>query len=143
MREFVHTRDGTCRMWGCTRRATHTDLDHTTPWPGGSTSPGNLASLCRRHHRMKQHRRWRYTPHDNGDITWTSSTGTTRHTQPLHRVIPTPGSPPEPTPDAPGAPEPVGAVGVSNHAAAGASAVPASAVVISNDVAAEAAPPPF
>ncbi|MGL4743997.1 MAG: hypothetical protein ACRCZD_01220 [Phycicoccus sp.] len=97
MREFVHTRDGTCRMWGCTRRATHTDLDHTRPWPGGPTSPSNLVSLCRRHHRMKQHGRWRYTLHDDGDVTWVSTTGTTRHTEPAHRIIPALGSRAEPS----------------------------------------------
>ncbi len=61
MRELVTTRDGTCRMWGCTRPADHTDLDHTRPWPDGPTTPANLAGLCRRHHRMKQTGRWRYT----------------------------------------------------------------------------------
>ncbi|MGL4178632.1 MAG: HNH endonuclease, partial [Dermatophilaceae bacterium] len=82
------------------------DLDHTTPWPGGSTSPGNLVSLCRRHHRMKQHGRWCYTLHDNGDITWTSSTGTTRHTHPAHRVIPSPGPRREPISGSVHVPEP-------------------------------------
>ena len=47
MREFVTTRDGTCRMWGCSRRADHVDLDHTRPWPTGPTTPVNLAGLCR------------------------------------------------------------------------------------------------
>ncbi|MFQ6173445.1 hypothetical protein ACK8HX_17740, partial [Oryzobacter sp. R7] len=35
VRELVTTRDGTCRMWGCTRAATHADLDHLRPWPAG------------------------------------------------------------------------------------------------------------
>ncbi|MGL4174555.1 MAG: DUF222 domain-containing protein [Dermatophilaceae bacterium] len=120
MREFVHTRDGTCRMWGCGRRAAHTDLDHTTPWPGGPTAPGNLVSLCRRHHRMKQHGRWRYTLHDDGDITWISTTGTVRRTHPTHRVIPPPGSRRETTLDAVDASGPVSATtvpAVSNHVA--------------------------
>ncbi len=86
MREFVTTRDGTCRMWGCTRRADHTDLDHTRPWPDGPTTPANLAGLCRRHHRMKQHGRWRYTMTDDGTITWISTTGRTRTTEPQHRA---------------------------------------------------------
>ncbi|MGL5927311.1 MAG: HNH endonuclease signature motif containing protein, partial [Dermatophilaceae bacterium] len=97
MRRFVHTRDGTCRMWGCTRRATHTDVDHTKPWPSGPTSPSNLVSLCRRHHRMKQYGRWRYTLEPNGDVTWVSTTGTVRRTHPAHRVIPPPGSRRTPT----------------------------------------------
>uniref|UniRef100_UPI0026041A4A HNH endonuclease signature motif containing protein n=1 Tax=uncultured Phycicoccus sp. TaxID=661422 RepID=UPI0026041A4A len=72
MRDFVTTRDGTCRMWGCTRAADHTDLDHTRPWPTGTTTPANLVALCRRHHRMKHHGRWRPTLTDDGTVTWTS-----------------------------------------------------------------------
>ncbi len=86
MRELVTTRDGTCRMWGCTRPADHTDLDHTRPWPDGPTTPANLAGLCRRHHRMKQHGRWRYTMTPDGTITWISTTGHTRTTEPQHRL---------------------------------------------------------
>ena len=86
MRRFVATRDGTCRMWGCSRTAEHVDLDHTRPWPRGSTTPQNLVALCRRHHRMKQQGRWRYRLHSDGTVTWVSSTGRTRTTEPEHRV---------------------------------------------------------
>ncbi|MGL4176470.1 MAG: hypothetical protein ACRCSN_10370, partial [Dermatophilaceae bacterium] len=103
------------------------DLDHTTPWPGGSTSPGNLVSLCRRHHRMKQHGRWCYTLHDNGDITWVSTTGTVRRTHPAHRVTPALSPRPESTPDAPGVPEPACAAGRSNDAVADADPLPDAA----------------
>ncbi len=88
MREFVTTRDGTCRMWGCSRRADHVDLDHTRPWPDGPTSPANLAGLCRRHHRLKQTGRWRYSLDPDGTITWTSTTGRARTTEPAHRQVP-------------------------------------------------------
>ena len=57
--DFVKTRDGTCRMWGCSRPAERCDLDHTRPWPEGATTPTELESLCRRHHRFKQTGRWR------------------------------------------------------------------------------------
>ncbi|WP_101394774.1 HNH endonuclease signature motif containing protein [Phycicoccus duodecadis] len=86
MRDFVTTRDGTCRMWGCSRRAEYTDLDHTRPWPGGVTSPTDLACLCRRHHRLKQQGRWRPTLDPDGTLTWTSPSGTRRGTEPAHRV---------------------------------------------------------
>ena len=36
--EFVTTRDGTCRMWGCTRPTRRCDIDHATPWPNGPTT---------------------------------------------------------------------------------------------------------
>src|SRR6478672_7665272 len=58
--EFVTTRDGTCRMWGCPRPATKCDIDHARPWPTGPTTPTNLGGLCRRHHRLKQRRHWSY-----------------------------------------------------------------------------------
>ena len=92
LRKFVTTRDGRCRMWGCARPAAHVDLDHTRPWPRGSTSPRNLVALCRRHHRMKQRGRWRYRLHPDGTVTWVSSTGATRTTEPQHRAVSLPAA---------------------------------------------------
>jgi len=88
VREFVSVRDGTCRMWGCGRRAEHADLDHTRPWPAGATSPTNLVALCRRHHRMKQQGRWRPSLSDDGTLTWTGPAGQVRVTEPQHRRSP-------------------------------------------------------
>ena len=92
--DFVTTRDGTCRMWGCPRPASECDIDHARPWPTGPTTPTNLGGLCRRHHRLKQRRRWTYQLAPDGTATWTSPTGTTRITQPDHAVLPPP--PPQP-----------------------------------------------
>lgn len=50
---YVRARDMTCRWPGCATPASQCDLDHTVPYPIGSTSAGNLVSLCRRHHRLK------------------------------------------------------------------------------------------
>ena len=86
MREFVTARDGSCRMWGCSRPASLVDLDHTRPWPGGPTSPENLVALCRRHHRMKQQGRWRCHLERDGTVSWSSSAGSTRTTEPAHRA---------------------------------------------------------
>ena len=66
IRRHVQTRDGTCRMWGCTRPVDQCDLDHAIPWPTGRTTPANLTGLCRRHHRMKQHARWAVHPDFRG-----------------------------------------------------------------------------
>src|SRR6478609_4661042 len=90
---FVTTRDGTCRMWGCPRPATHCDIDHARPWPNGPTTPTNLGGLCRRHHRLKQRRHWTYHLAPDGTATWTSPTGTTRTTQPDHAALPPPPPP--------------------------------------------------
>ena len=91
--DFVTTRDGTCRMWGCNRPATTCDLDHARPWPTGPTTPTNLAGLCRRHHRLKQRRRWSYHLAPDGTATWTSPTGKKRITLPDHAVLPPPELP--------------------------------------------------
>ncbi len=37
----------------CERPSTECDLDHRVRWPEGTTSTGNLAPACRRHHRAK------------------------------------------------------------------------------------------
>ncbi|WP_030528369.1 HNH endonuclease signature motif containing protein [Phycicoccus jejuensis] len=84
--EFVKTRDGTCRMWGCTRPAVHCDLDHVKPWPVGATTPTGLEDLCRRHHRFKQQGRWRPTLAPDGTVTWHGPDGATRTTGPQHRL---------------------------------------------------------
>ncbi|XVX20729.1 hypothetical protein ACQP1U_02255 [Actinomycetota bacterium] len=91
MREFLATRDGTCRWFGCTRPAVadpdtvgprNADLDHVTPWPAGATTPTGLAHDCRRHHRAKQAPGYRVAITPEGSVTITSPTGTTRTTTP-------------------------------------------------------------
>ncbi len=62
---LIRAREPECRMPGC--RATITDLDHITPFPRGSTTPRNLGSLCRRHHRLKTFTRWRQSTHPDPD----------------------------------------------------------------------------
>ncbi|GGL30757.1 hypothetical protein H9L10_09255 [Phycicoccus endophyticus] len=84
--DFVTTRDGTCRMWGCSRPAEDCDLDHVTPWPHGATTPTGLEALCRRHHRLKHRARWRPVLHPDGTITWHGPHGATRTTEPHHRT---------------------------------------------------------
>ena len=101
MKDFVATRDGTCRMWGCTRPAMACDTDHARPWPAGRTTPTNLGGLCRRHHRLKQRRRWVYQLDPDGTVSWTSPNGKRRMTYPQHAHWP---------PIEPARPEPVTAV---------------------------------
>ena len=60
----------------CGRRATGCDLDHTIPWARvGHTRYDNLAHLCRKHHRLEHHTRWRMSQTPSGDIRWTSPAG--------------------------------------------------------------------
>lgn len=91
-REFVTARDGTCRMWGCTRPVHTTrlgwkaDIDHATPWPEGATSPANLSALCRHHHRVKHSPRWRHVLHEDGTTEWLTPGGVPAFTFPAHLV---------------------------------------------------------
>ncbi len=80
---LVRAREPYCRMPGC--RAEVTDLDHVIPFPKGETTPQNLGPLCRRHHRMKTHSRWRILSNDDdpdGSWTWTTPTGITHTDSP-------------------------------------------------------------
>ena len=95
IREHVIVRDGTCVFPWCGRNARRCDLDHIVPYDhdhpdqGGPTSTDNLAALCRRHHRLKTHGRWRYEMTDPGVFIWTSPLGihvpARPHRQPRHR----------------------------------------------------------
>ena len=78
MRELVILRDSHCVFPHCGRDARACDLDHIIPYlpvaeggPPGQTRPGNLAPLCRRHHRAKTARAWTYRQEQDGSYTWT------------------------------------------------------------------------
>ena len=81
MRELVILRDRHCVFPWCTRDARASDLDHITPYeengPPGQTRPDALAALCRRHHRAKTFRRWRYHRTPAGNYQWTGPQGQT------------------------------------------------------------------
>ena len=104
LREFVITRDRTCQFPGCSQPASRTDLDHMKPFTGthtgGSTSAANLHCLCRRHHKLKTHHRWRIE-HNTGasdgesggesdgaslGSTWTSPRGKHYQTDPPRQL---------------------------------------------------------
>ena len=82
----VRERDVTCRFPGCRRSAltsaSGTDVDHTVPYPAGVTGWGNLAVLCRRHHRLKHSAGWQTELDPDGVMTWTTPTGRTYLTEP-------------------------------------------------------------
>ena len=82
MRETVMLRDAHCVFPGCGRDSRICDLDHITEYlpmedggPPGQTRPGNLAPLCRAHHRVKTHTGWHYKRLDDGSYEWTAPTG--------------------------------------------------------------------
>ena len=92
MREQVILRDAHCVFPGCRRDSRSCDLDHITPYismsdggPPGQTHPGNLAPLCRTHHRVKTFTTWHYKRLDDGTYTWTAPTGHQYDVTPVSR----------------------------------------------------------
>ena len=85
MAEEVRLRDEGCVFPWCGRPARQCDLDHIEPYDAGEpddpgppgTTPGNLAPLCRRHHRAKTAGRWSYEQVATGTYLWTGPAGLT------------------------------------------------------------------
>jgi hypothetical protein len=78
LREFVIARDVTCRSPVCRQPAWRADLDHTVPYdPDGRTCCCNLGGGCRKHHILKQHRRWKLEQTRPGFFIWTTPGGRT------------------------------------------------------------------
>jgi Domain of unknown function (DUF222)/HNH endonuclease len=81
--EFVIARDQTCIFPTCNRRAQRCELDHRIPYQsGGSTSPENLAAVCKRHHNAKHTAGWSPHREPDGSHTWTSPTRHHYHSRP-------------------------------------------------------------
>ena len=89
--EFVRMRAMTCMFPGCDQPATRCDVDHTVPWPGGPTHPGNLGPKCRKHHLLKTFyggpHGWRDRQQPDGSIVWTAPTGHTYTSVPESRIL--------------------------------------------------------
>jgi hypothetical protein len=82
LKKWLAVRDGGCTFPGCGRNTRDCDLDHTTAWEnGGTTAAGNLAHLCRHHHRLKHHSSWEVRQTPDG-VAWTSPTGSIRNSDP-------------------------------------------------------------
>ncbi|WP_299058371.1 HNH endonuclease signature motif containing protein [uncultured Nocardioides sp.] len=78
LERLVRLRDRHCVFPHCTRPATSCDLDHVRAYAaGGTTCAANLAPLCRFHHRLKTHGRWRYEVLDAGLFRWHDPWGQT------------------------------------------------------------------
>ena len=83
LQRAVRLRDGTCRAPGCGRRARACDLDHSVAWEdGGTTDVGNLACLCRHHHRMKHLPGWNLDHGPGGVLDWMTPDGKHHRTEP-------------------------------------------------------------
>lgn len=84
---FVRCRDLTCRFPNCDKPSTHCDIDHTIPYPRGSTQASNLKCLCRTHHLYKTFLGWRDRQHPDGTVDWISPAGQKYTTHPGSRLL--------------------------------------------------------
>ena len=82
MRQAAVLADTTCVFPGCSRDSRRCDLDHIEPYrplddggPPGQTRLGNLAPLCRIHHRLKTHGRLTYERLADNHYLWTTPDG--------------------------------------------------------------------
>ena len=99
-------RDQHCVFPHCQCDARSCDLDHIVEYvppdeggPPGQTHPGNLAPLCRRHHRVKTAKLWHYQRHPDGTYTWTSPHGQ-QHLRTPTGTTALPAAAPKPAPTA-------------------------------------------
>jgi Domain of unknown function (DUF222) len=82
LQHLVRARSATCTAPGCQAQAVYADLDHTTPYPEGSTDECNLGPKCRTHHRAKQAPGWKVEQPEPGVFRWTFPSGRTHTTRP-------------------------------------------------------------
>lgn len=76
LKNALRARDGTCGMPVCSISAEFCDIDHTVDWArDGTTSLGNLAFLCRGHHRLKHTEKWAVSQGIGGVLRWASPAG--------------------------------------------------------------------
>ncbi|MGB4777951.1 DUF222 domain-containing protein [Microbacterium sp.] len=77
LRRLLEIRHPTCVFPGCNRPSDRCDMDHRRRWAdGGTTSVGNLAPECERHHPVKDESLWQlHREHDSGPLHWITPTG--------------------------------------------------------------------
>nr|WP_231955804.1 HNH endonuclease signature motif containing protein [Occultella aeris] len=73
--DHVRQRNQICVAPGCSQPAIDSELDHTVPYPAGPTAAHNLGPLCKRHHLLKTHARYRLVQPTPGVFEWTTPTG--------------------------------------------------------------------
>jgi hypothetical protein len=82
LKHLLRARNQTCTAPACNAQAIYCDMDHTIPYPDGSTDQCNLNPKCRRHHRTKQAPGWKTTQPTPDTTTWTTPSGRTHTTTP-------------------------------------------------------------
>jgi hypothetical protein len=84
LRHLIRARTATCPAPGCNAQATHNELelDHTVPWPAGTTDECGLSPPCSRHHHAKHAPDWKLEQPEPGIMQWTPPNGRVYTTTP-------------------------------------------------------------
>jgi hypothetical protein len=82
LQHLIRARTTTCPAPGCNAQAIHNELDHTTPYPDGSTDQCNLGPPCSRHHHAKHAPGWQLQQPEPGVMRWTLPSGRVHTTRP-------------------------------------------------------------
>ncbi len=73
---YIHARDRTCRVPGCSAVAERSEIDHTIRHADhGVTGPANTGAYCRFHNLWKERSSWTVTQPTPGTFTFTSPEG--------------------------------------------------------------------
>lgn len=107
-RRAMAVRDGGCVFPGCEMPARWTEAHHETEWErGGFTDLGDLASLCRHHHRVAHRPGWLVEVLENGTTRWTTPMGQVFAGQQHGKTITLPDLEDQPSVDQPPADQPL------------------------------------
>ncbi|GAB3879612.1 DUF222 domain-containing protein [Kibdelosporangium lantanae] len=73
---YLHARDRTCRVPGCTAIAETSEVDHTVRRAdSGPTNPGNTGAYCKYHNLWKERSSWQVSQPSPGTFTFVSPEG--------------------------------------------------------------------
>jgi hypothetical protein len=82
LQHLIRARTATCPAPGCAAQAIYNELDHTIPYPAGTTDECDLSPPCSRHHHAKHAPRWRLEQPEPGIMQWTPPNGRSYTTTP-------------------------------------------------------------
>jgi hypothetical protein len=82
LQHLVRARTTTCPAPGCGAQSIHNEIDHTIPWPAGTTDECDLSPPCSRHHHAKHAPGWKLQQPEPGVMRWTLPSGRVRTTRP-------------------------------------------------------------
>ena len=82
LKHLIRGRTARCCAPGCGAQAITSEIDHTIPYPDGTSCQCNLGPACKRHHHAKHAPGWKLQQTHPGIMRWTTPSGCTYTTHP-------------------------------------------------------------